>query len=186
MGQLTPAELTAVRRMLAEREITAALHRYVRGVDRMDRDLVASAYHPDAVDVHGTFEGTLEEYLEWLWRVLERYEMSSHYLANISVEWDDDQPDTARVETYGMSLHPSPDPAPKRNLVIGFRYIDVFTHENDQWRIKRRVAVTDWIRIDSPQARFPIADHFLSGKRDGTDIIQQPWSALWDVHAPQR
>jgi hypothetical protein len=31
--------------------------RYSRGIDRLDRDMLLSAYHPDAIDDHGMFVG---------------------------------------------------------------------------------------------------------------------------------
>ncbi|HWD23832.1 MAG TPA: nuclear transport factor 2 family protein, partial [Acidimicrobiales bacterium] len=39
--------------VLAKEEITDALVRYCRGVDRRDAELVRSAYHEDATDDHG-------------------------------------------------------------------------------------------------------------------------------------
>ena len=51
-------ELTAfVRNMKDRQDILDCLHRYTRGVDRHDRALMLSAYHPDAFDEHGVAEG---------------------------------------------------------------------------------------------------------------------------------
>src|SRR5882762_4106907 len=46
-----------LRALLDEREITAVLHRYTRGVDRCDAAAIKSVYHPDARDRHGDFDG---------------------------------------------------------------------------------------------------------------------------------
>ena len=45
------AETAALVRELKDRqEIYDCIMRYCRGIDRLDRDMLLSAYHPDAVD----------------------------------------------------------------------------------------------------------------------------------------
>ena len=47
---------------VADREaIRECLYRYCRGVDRLDAEMVRSAYWPDVVDTHLGFTGNLEE-----------------------------------------------------------------------------------------------------------------------------
>ena len=41
------------------------LTRYSRRIDRMDRELLLSAYHEDAIDDHGTFVGNREELADY-------------------------------------------------------------------------------------------------------------------------
>ncbi|MGJ3509300.1 nuclear transport factor 2 family protein [Enemella sp. A6] len=177
---------TELRRLLAEREISRVLARYVRGVDRVDLPLVASCYHVDATDLHGTFEGNVEEFITWLGKLLRRYTMTMHHLGHSLVDWGDAE-DEARVETYGVSVHRSPGDDPSGSLLIGFRYLDLFRRKPvdgvPQWRIQRRVCTTEWIRTDDADGRFPIGERFLQGSRDGTDLVQQPWEALFDEHA---
>ena len=58
---------TAVLRELLDRqEIHDCLMRYSRGVDRLDPDLIRSAYHDDAIDDHGMFVGTRDEFVDWV------------------------------------------------------------------------------------------------------------------------
>ena len=54
---LAPSEITALRRLLDRQAITECVHRYARGLDRRDTDLLRSAYHPDAVEDHGQYVG---------------------------------------------------------------------------------------------------------------------------------
>ena len=50
---------------LADREaIRECALRYARGVDRLDADLMKSAYWPDATDDHGRFVGNGWEFAE--------------------------------------------------------------------------------------------------------------------------
>ena len=125
-----------------QREITACLHRYCRGIDRMDADLVRSAYHDDGYDDHGDyFRGGVEDYLAWVMPVLaSRFSSTMHTLSNITIEVDGD---TARAESYLIAYHVSAGTGALR--VFGARYIDRFAHrEGVGWRIAHRTLVSEW------------------------------------------
>jgi hypothetical protein len=63
--------------LVAQQEIRDVLIRYTRGIDRMDADLVRSAYWPGAHDDHGAFRGSVEELIDWL-TVLEHFDVTMH------------------------------------------------------------------------------------------------------------
>ena len=156
----------------AESEIRRCLLRYVRGVDRLDLELVRSCYHSDATDAHGSFTGTVDEFLVWVERILRRYDLTMHFLGGPLVEFDDAT--HARVETYGMAFHRAASGPPERNLVTGFRFVDRFERRDGEWRIAQRIAVTEWSRIDHEDAWWPIPDGLLQGRRDRTDPVYEP------------
>ncbi len=164
---IAPAELRA---LLDKQAISEVVLRYCRGIDRMDRELVRSCYHPDASDSHGSFEGSREEFLAWVWRLLERYESSMHLVGNLLVE---PVGDVARAETYGIAFHRGRSEDPRLNLVTGFRYVDRFERRAGEWRIARRVAVTEWVRQDDPARRWPIPAGMRRGARDASDAIYE-------------
>ena len=86
-------------------EIHDVVLRYCRGIDRLDFGLVRSAYHPDAVDHHTGFDGSVEEYLAWVeprLRARARTGGTMHILGNHLVELHGDE---AVSETYGTSVH---------------------------------------------------------------------------------
>jgi hypothetical protein len=59
---MTPEELKRAVTQIQDRQaIVDCLSRYSRRIDRMDRELLLSAYHQDAIDAHGTFVGNREE-----------------------------------------------------------------------------------------------------------------------------
>ena len=167
----TDSERRQLRALLDERAIRTVLLRYCRGVDRLDRELVRSCYHPDATDDHGSFSGTVDEYLEWVFRILGRYEITMHFVGNLLVELDPADADTARAETYGIVFHRSAGDDPRGNLMTGFRYVDRFERRSGDWRIAKRVAVTEWSRIDDREQWWPIPDGMLTGRRDRTDVV---------------
>jgi hypothetical protein len=54
-----------LRYLIDRQAILDCLTRYCRGVDRFDRDLLLSAYHPDATDNHGVFIGSPVQFAAW-------------------------------------------------------------------------------------------------------------------------
>ena len=65
----------------------------------------------------------------------------------------------------------APADDPRGNLMTGFRYVDRFERRAGDWRIAKRVAVTEWSRIDDREQWWPIPDGMLTGRRDRTDAI---------------
>ena len=48
----------AIQALLDKQAITDVINLYLRGADRADIDLIAAAYHPDAIEDHGgVFKG---------------------------------------------------------------------------------------------------------------------------------
>jgi len=171
--------------LLAERAIHRVILRYCRGVDRMDEELVRSCYHASATDSHGSFVGTIDEYMVWVWRVLARYSVTMHFLGNILIDVDPALR-VARAETYGIAIHRTDNGKPVGNLTTGFRYIDDFALRvvepgaSPEWRIQRRVATTEWVRVDRIEDHWPIPAGMLVGARDRSDAV---YAALIDTES---
>lgn len=173
-------ELRATVRLLAdERAIRRVVLRYCRGVDRMDADLVRSCYHPDATDDHGSYRGDVDGYIRWAFRLLERYDVTFHLVANQLV---DVAGDTALAESYGVAHHRSRGPGggfdPTRNLTTGFRYLDRFERRSGEWRIAARVATTEWSRVDDEAGRWAVPARLRTGTRDRNDPV---WTLVPEV-----
>ena len=76
-----------LRVLHARDEIRQVLATYCRAVDRMDRELAASIWHPDArLEYVGVYEGDASGFLDWLWPVHESMEMHSHQVAQSIIE----------------------------------------------------------------------------------------------------
>src|SRR4029077_1779781 len=77
------AALEAKVQELADRaEILECMHRYTRGMDRLDRELVRSAYHDDAIDIHLTIVAEVEEFLDWAFTYHRKQSCHQHYITN--------------------------------------------------------------------------------------------------------
>jgi len=125
-------------------EIWQCLQRYCRGVDRFDRDLILSAFHPDAVDDHGKFVGGPEEFADWAMR--QHTEAHLGHLHNLFNHTCELSGDVAHAETYFMFAGMNRKGVP---LVLnGGRYLDRLEKRNGQWRIAYRTLVRDWGLMD--------------------------------------
>ena len=159
-----------LKALLDKQEIREVIYRYCRGIDRRDLDVVRACYHPDATDRHGSFFGTLDEYLVWVDALTARYEWTMHFVANILIELDEGG-DRAAVESYGTSIHRSEEPKPYLNLATGFRYLDRFERRDGAWKIAERVAVAEWSLKIPAEAWWSIPDSQLKGRRDPSDAL---------------
>jgi len=138
-------ELEHEIRELWDREaIRQCLHRYARGVDRFDREMILSAFHPDALDEHGKFVGTPDEFADWALRQHSGAHLShQHCLLNHFCEIDGD---TAHAETYFMFVSMNRQGQPL--TIGGGRYVDRLERRDGAWRIAARVCLRDWSQTD--------------------------------------
>lgn len=129
-----------VREAKDRQEIYDCLLRYTRGVDRFDKALMLSAYHPDAVDEHGVAEGVAAAFCDWAigWHS-ENQTKHHHAISNHTVEIDGD---AAHGETYYTFWAENREGPP--SLCFG-RYIDRFERRNGRWAIAHRVCLNEKI-----------------------------------------
>jgi hypothetical protein len=163
-----------IETILAREEIADVLHRYARGIDRLDFDLVRSCYHADAYDDHGSMKGTVDQFIESARRFLPKYAATMHFLGNMLIEVDGTEDGSvARAETYAVAYHRLPtEDGGARDDVWGIRYVDRFERRNGEWRISYRVVAQEWRRVDPvPVGRVRGGGPGLWGTRDGNDAI---------------
>lgn len=144
---LSAEEEKEFRQMLAERAIYKAMMRYCRGSDRADLELMKSAFHPDATNRHGMFDGKAYDFVELGAEIMKgKTEWSSgikaqsHHITNFSVVFEDDK--SANVESYFFYAFQHIKGETLLNAFFCARYLDHFTLR-DEWRIERRKVVMD-------------------------------------------
>lgn len=173
----------ALAELIDRQLIWDCLVRYIRGVDRMDLDLIRSAFWEDAHNSHGPVSGTVEEFIaHWMPGQAKRA-MSFHLVSNQSVEFEGDT--LAHCEAYFLGAFPI-----KGNMrveLVGGRYADLFEKRDDEWRIKTRLVLLDWQAMaDSSEMQKRLATRH-QGSRDRRDPtyerpvrprapIDTPWS----------
>jgi hypothetical protein len=145
----------------AHLEIQQILYRYCRGVDRGDRDLLASVYHPGAIDSHGAFKGPGSEFADFLTELMDGIpETGQHHITNMLIDLDGD---SARVESYFLALHPGDG----GRTLVGGRYLDRFEKRGGAWKIAERTVVIDAAGL--PEGRWDGAGQFPEGGRRKKD-----------------
>lgn len=126
-------------KMLDKQDITECLVRYCRAMDRFDKELLLSCYHPDAVDDHGAFVGSPIEFWNYHHAWHAKYNTGHHHsISNTSIDL---QGDTAHTETYWLFESMNPDGS---NSLSGGRYIDRFEKRNGEWKIAARACIIEW------------------------------------------
>ena len=146
--------------------------RYCRGVDRLDEDLMKSAYWPDATDDHGTFVGNAMEFCEMCMIGHLRWRSTSHCVLNHYIELDEDGIH-GRGEVYNVTYLFQKD----EEILDTWhgRYLDIYEKRNDEWRIIERVCVHEGtvsqdiskMTIDAPKFRQGSFDRPSAGRLVG-------------------
>lgn len=159
---------TRLLEMLDRQDIMDCLVRYSRAMDRFDKDLLLSCYHPDALDDHGAFVGSPEDFWNYHYRWHSQFNTGHHHsISNTSFDMDGD---TAHTETYWLFESMNPDDSMSLH---GGRYLDRFEKRDGVWKIAARVCITEWhgklgeVEIDPGYAELMAGPGTL--KRDKTD-----------------
>jgi SnoaL-like domain len=152
--------------------IREVAERYCRGVDRLDADLMKSAYWPEATDDHGVFVGNAHTFVEHCMVSHLRWRSTSHCIFNHHIELDASGVG-AVGEIYNVTYLFQKD-APVLDTWWG-RYLDRYEKRGDEWRIIERVCVSEGtttgpvapMNIDSGKFRQGSFDRPSTGRRPG-------------------
>jgi hypothetical protein len=156
-------------RLLDEREIHDVLTRYCRGVDRCDRELMSSCYHPDARDDHGNWQVSGAEAAQHIFNLVKPGDdVAMHFLGNVRIEVEGE---TAFAESYVLAFRSFNRDERPYTRTRAVRFIDRFTLRNGQWRISERVVTDDWNRVDEVIEAQSDTKGFRNGTKDRDDPV---------------
>ncbi len=160
---------TRLRELLDKQEIHEILLTYCRGVDRRDTELIARAYHPDAVDDHGDFVVAARD-IPALFTALAGRPANGgmHLVANSLIEVEGD---TAWAESYFLAIKDADDAGRSYLRIRAGRYVDRFERREGSWAIAERVVVDEWNKVDEITARTGPRENYRFGRRDRSDIV---------------
>jgi len=147
--------LDPVAAIAAERAIRRCLLDYCRGIDRCDADLVASVYHPDGTDDHGSFKGLGVDFARMATTVLRQHAVATtHFLGNAFIDFT--SATTAEVESQVLAWHRVRNADGSEYLEqFGGRYFDRFECRDGDWRIAHRALSLDWVLKETIDPSFP-------------------------------
>jgi hypothetical protein len=123
-------------------EIRDMLHRYCRGLDRMDRALALSVFHPDSqLDYGPVFKGSGAAFIDWVWPNHEKAIRHSHNVTNCYIEVDGER---AASEAYSYMLMLVETPHGAMVLRNNGRYLDEWVRYQGGWVIMKRQSVHEF------------------------------------------
>jgi hypothetical protein len=161
----------SIDELLDRHAIQQVLLRYARGLDRLDNALARSCYWDDAIEDHGHFVGTPDDFIAYADRTTLMFEAVQHAILN---HLCDLRGDDAYCETYFQFTGVTAGAAP--NFVSTGRYVDHFQKRDFEWRIANRVTIVE-SQMDVPKsanlAAMPsayTADEPCQARRDRTDV----------------
>jgi hypothetical protein len=162
---------TALGELLDRAAIREVLARYCRAADRCDEELLRSCYHPDALDRHGRFDGSADDFAAWVIHVQRTSSITTqHAVSNVVIELAGT---TAWVESAFMATHVRPAAEgfdePFLDIFWG-RYVDRFEQRDGVWAIESREVVHDWSERRACGPRMPHVETYRAGRRDQEDI----------------
>ncbi len=172
-----------LQRLLDRQAIWDCLLRYIRGVDRMDLELIRSAFWPDASNSHGPVAGDVEVFIGGWYPAQADREVSWHMVSNQQYDFDENG-GSAHVETYftaGIRLTDDP-----QIEIVGGRYADRYERRDGEWRIATRVVLLDWQGMADASGMTARKAKRHQGARDASDptyerplvprdAIETPW-----------
>ena len=165
----------AIADLLAKQEITEVIYRVARATDRGDVELYGACFHEDGEDFHGLANGPVRNILAVLAR--SKLLCTQHAVSNVLIDLDGDR---ARAESCFSSFHQSRDEHGQLwDEAIRGRYLDTLERRGGPWKIRRRVVLWDWSRVepsgetwfDRMRMRPGADDRYIFGRRDRQDLL---------------
>jgi hypothetical protein len=142
-----PASTADTSHLLDVVAIETLLRTHCRALDRVDRDLLASCYHDDAVDRRAgeaavTAPDVVAREIDRGERRRARSGGTMHYLSNTLI---DVAGDLARAESYLYVCYwEEPSSDPEVNYAEGARAVDRFARRDGEWRLAERVVLREF------------------------------------------
>lgn len=132
-----------VEDLVAKQAITEVLYRYCRALDRVDRALAISCWHPDGTAHYdGLFQGSGEAFVDWVFEVHRQgFVAHSHQITNLLVEVDGGRAVSEAYLTAALRQKGQGDSV--IDIVGRGRYLDRWSRRQGRWALDHRHHVGD-------------------------------------------
>jgi hypothetical protein len=162
-----------VEELIAKEEIRDLVGRYMRGLDRLDGELLRSVFHDDATTDYGFFQGGPDAFVEMAYNALKDHLANHHLIGQTNI---DIKGDVAFGEIYFQAFHRIVVNDEERDLFISGRYVDRYEKRNGEWKIINRCEVNDWARDD------PTSDSYFKNQPDSLRGARKPDDAIYTIN----
>ena len=142
-------QLDEVHSRLAIQELSA---RYMRGLDRLDKELLQSVFHEDASTDYGFYKGPAAQFVDFAHQALNDHASNHHMIGQILIGFEDEN--TAYGEVYFQAYHRLVIEDEDTELFVSGRYSDRYERRDGTWKIAHRAEVNDWTQADPPRDRY--------------------------------
>lgn len=130
----------------ARQQITDVLHRYARGWDLLDEQMLRSCFFEDAQHQHGGYKGLSQAFITLALPSVAKTRSTSHAISNIFIEL---RGDAAVADCYFFAHHRrnNPEGTDEEDYFLGGRYLDRFEKRDGVWKIARRRGLNSLERV---------------------------------------
>lgn len=144
--------------MLDRQDIRDCLLRFCRAMDRFDKALFLSAFHPDAEVAAGPYVGDAAGCWDWAVPMHQAGQvLTQHLLLNHLIELNGDEAHSEAYYQFVARNHPFEDGGAETVMLAGGRYIDRFERRDGGWKIALRTNVIEWSCLQ-PSLPLPFGD----------------------------
>lgn len=161
------AALDEIDRLKAVEAIRQCIYRVCRGTDRVDAEIIRSAFHPGAQIHYGKmFDGDIEDMIAVGMKHQSAQSQRHHMVGNIVIRIEGNQ---AFAESYELDRHKTPMNGETRDLVLAARTLDRFERRDGEWKIVERTKVMDWGRTITADDGLYVNSPLEKGGDDRSD-----------------
>ncbi len=162
--------------LMADRAIAEVLNRYCRALDRMDKPLAYSVWHPDGTADYGPmYAGTGPGFIDWVWDTHLNFDNHAHQLSNVVIEADPERGTAVSESSVSVWLRMPPKDGAVTDVFGRGRYVDRWSRRAGVWAIDHRIYVDDLQRIE----RTPV--ELTRREPTGTRDLDDPSYAVLPV-----
>ena len=168
---------TDIQILLDKESLHDLIMTYCRATDRRDVDLLASVYHPGAIEDRGEiFTGTAVEFIEWSAGNITDFEITVHRVFNTLFVIEGDK---AEGEIYVEAYHRTKGEEPME-IIAGGRFLDCYEKRDGKWGLVHRKSTTDRCTMHpaNKEAYTQFVAGSIAGKCDSSDASYEALKLL--------
>ena len=157
----------ALERVIAKSEIYDLSCKYMRGLDRLDIELLKSVFHDGAWCDYGFIKSDASTFAQFCMDALKEHHANHHMIGNVLIEFGDNE-NEAFGEVYFQAYHKVDEDGQTNDVFISGRYLDRYEKRDGIWKMVYRSEIVDWSRTEPTHEPYfdSAPDCFRGGRQD--------------------